>query len=600
MDAAVRELSYAQAIQEAMAIAMEADERVFLMGEDIGIYGGAFQVTGDLVHRFGEDRVMDTPISELGGAGVAVGAALTGLRPIFEFQFSDFATLAMEQIVNQAAKMRYMLGGAVSVPLVMRFPAGSGTGAAAQHSQSLEAWFAHVPGLKVIEPATPHDAKGLLLAAIADPDPVMIFEHKLLYKMKGPVPEGHYIVPIGSAEVRRQGRDLTIVASAIMVHKALDAAATLAEEGIEAEVIDLRSLRPIDWPDADPQRQEDRSAALRLRRRESPRDRGGDQRRHRGERGLRLPRRTDPPARGRRLPDPLQPGPREGRGAPGGGYSRGVAQTRPAQDLTMPTEVILPRVDMDMTTGKIARWYVEEGQRIEKGKPLFEIETDKAAMEIEAPVSGIVRDIAAATGQDMPVGQAVAWIFAADEPYRPHAAGAPAATRASSEPVAAPSLQALAPEQPESAPADPLPRATPLARRLARESGVDLAAAAGSGPRGRIQSGDILALVDARRTAPVPASADPAPVRAAADRPEPDGRRLRHVWLAPRHRAAGADDPWLRLGARQLAAAALRPRPRPAGPRHRPAGPRRLAARRHQRVRGARRRGRRSGVGVWA
>ena len=248
MDAAVRELSYAQAIQEAMAIAMEADERVFLMGEDIGIYGGAFQVTGDLVHRFGEDRVMDTPISELGGAGVAVGAALTGLRPIFEFQFSDFATLAMEQIVNQAAKMRYMLGGAVSVPLVMRFPAGSGTGAAAQHSQSLEAWFAHVPGLKVIEPATPHDAKGLLLAAIADPDPVMIFEHKLLYKMKGPVPEGHYIVPIGSAEVRRQGRDLTIVASAIMVHKALDAAATLAEEGIEAEVIDLRSLRPIDWP----------------------------------------------------------------------------------------------------------------------------------------------------------------------------------------------------------------------------------------------------------------------------------------------------------------------------------------------------------------
>ena len=248
MDAAVRELSYAQAIQEAMALAMEADERVFLMGEDIGVYGGAFQVTGDLVHRFGEDRVMDTPISELGGAGVAVGAALTGLRPIFEFQFSDFATLAMEQIVNQAAKMRYMLGGEVSVPLVMRFPAGSGTGAAAQHSQSLEAWFAHVPGLKVIEPSTPYDAKGLLLAAIADPDPVMIFEHKLLYKMKGPVPEGHYVVPIGSAEVRRQGRDLTIVATAIMVHKALDAAATLAQEGIEAEVIDLRSLRPIDWP----------------------------------------------------------------------------------------------------------------------------------------------------------------------------------------------------------------------------------------------------------------------------------------------------------------------------------------------------------------
>ncbi|MCG7393743.1 alpha-ketoacid dehydrogenase subunit beta [Microvirga sp. ACRRW] len=248
MDANVRELSYAQAIQEAMAIAMEQDERVFLMGEDIGVYGGAFQVTGDLVHRFGEDRVMDTPISELGGAGVAVGAAVTGMRPIFEFQFSDFATLAMEQIVNQAAKMRYMLGGNVSVPLVMRFPAGSGTGAAAQHSQSLEAWLAHVPGLKVLQPSTPHDAKGMLLAAVADPDPVMIFEHKLLYKMKGPVPEGYYTVPIGKAETRRHGRDLTIVATAIMVHKSLDAAAQLAEEGIDVEVIDLRSLRPMDTP----------------------------------------------------------------------------------------------------------------------------------------------------------------------------------------------------------------------------------------------------------------------------------------------------------------------------------------------------------------
>ena len=187
---AARELTYAEAIREALDIALAADERVILMGEDIGVYGGAFGVTGDLVQKYGEDRVMDTPISELGGAGVAVGAALTGMRPIFEFQFSDFAALAMEQIVNQAAKLRYMLGGAVSVPLVMRFPAGSGTGAAAQHSQSLEAWLGHVPGLKVVQPATPYDAKGLLLAAIQDPDPVMIFEHKLLYKMKGPVPEG--------------------------------------------------------------------------------------------------------------------------------------------------------------------------------------------------------------------------------------------------------------------------------------------------------------------------------------------------------------------------------------------------------------------------
>jgi acetoin:2,6-dichlorophenolindophenol oxidoreductase subunit beta len=242
----VRTLSYAEAIREAMAIALESDPAVILMGEDIGVYGGAFQVTLDLVDRFGSDRVMDTPISELGGAGVAVGAAMTGLKPIFEFQFSDFATLAMEQIVNQAAKMRYMLGGEASVPVVFRMPAGSGTGAAAQHSQSLEAWFGHVPGLKVVQPSTPEDAKGLLLAALADPDPVLIFEHKLLYKMKGEVPSGYYTTPIGKALVRREGADLTIVAGAIMVHRALEASERLAGEGIQAEVIDLRSIRPID------------------------------------------------------------------------------------------------------------------------------------------------------------------------------------------------------------------------------------------------------------------------------------------------------------------------------------------------------------------
>jgi acetoin:2,6-dichlorophenolindophenol oxidoreductase subunit beta len=242
----MRELSFAQALNEALAQAMDADERVFIMGEDIGVYGGAFGVTGDLVHRFGEDRVMDTPIAELGAAGVAVGAAMAGSRPILEFQFSDFSGLAMEQIVNQAAKIRFMLGGKTSVPLVFRMPTGSGTGAAAQHSQSLEAWFAHVPGLKVVEPSTPHDAKGLLLAAIEDPDPVLIFEHKLLYKIKGHVPEESYMVPIGKAAVVREGRDVTVVAAAIMVHKALEAAEILAGEGIDVEVIDLRSIRPID------------------------------------------------------------------------------------------------------------------------------------------------------------------------------------------------------------------------------------------------------------------------------------------------------------------------------------------------------------------
>ncbi|MBN9435762.1 alpha-ketoacid dehydrogenase subunit beta [Bosea sp. (in: a-proteobacteria)] len=245
--AELRELSYAEAVREALAQAMEADSRVFLFGEDVGVYGGAFGVSGDLVHRFGAERVIDTPISELGIAGAAVGAAITGMRPVVEIQFSDFVTLAMEQLVNQAAKIRFMFGGKASVPMVVRLPGGSGTGAAAQHSQSLEAWFAHVPGLKVLQPSTPHDAKGMLLAAIDDPNPVMIFEHKLLYKTKGHVPAEPYRVPIGQAAIRREGTDITIVGSSIMALKAQAAAARLADEGISAEVIDLRSIRPIDF-----------------------------------------------------------------------------------------------------------------------------------------------------------------------------------------------------------------------------------------------------------------------------------------------------------------------------------------------------------------
>jgi pyruvate dehydrogenase E1 component beta subunit len=245
-EAGTRELSYAEAIREALAQAMNADERVFLFGEDVGVYGGAFGVSGDLFHKFGPERVIDTPISELGIAGAAVGAAITGMKPVLELQFSDFVTLAMEQIVNQAAKIHFMFGGKATVPMVVRLPGGSGTGAAAQHSQSLEAWFAHVPGLKVAQPSTPHDAKGLLLAAIDDPNPVLIFEHKLLYKTRGPVPEESYRVPIGKAAVRRAGRDLTIVGSSIMAIRAVAAAARLAAENIDAEVIDLRSLRPID------------------------------------------------------------------------------------------------------------------------------------------------------------------------------------------------------------------------------------------------------------------------------------------------------------------------------------------------------------------
>ena len=245
-DAGERVLTYAEAVREALAEAMTADERVFLLGEDIGVYGGAFGVTGDLLARFGPERVRDTPISELGIVGAAVGAALAGLRPVVEIQFSDFTAQAMDQIVNQAAKIHYMLGGAAQVPMVLRTPLGSGTGAAAQHSQSLEAWFAHVPGLKVVMPATAADAKGLLLAAIDDPNPVIVFEHKLLYRTKGPVPEGADRVPLGSTARRREGGDLTMVATGVMVSRCLEAADVLAQDGIEADVLDLRTLTPLD------------------------------------------------------------------------------------------------------------------------------------------------------------------------------------------------------------------------------------------------------------------------------------------------------------------------------------------------------------------
>jgi pyruvate/2-oxoglutarate/acetoin dehydrogenase E1 component len=242
----MRELTYLEAVREALWQEMERDERVFVIGEDVGVYGGAFGVTRGMVEQFGPQRIIDTPISEYGIAGAITGAALTGMRPVGEIMFMDFTTLAMEQLVNQAAKMRFMFGGMIEVPFVLRCPAGSGSGAAAQHSQSLEAWFVHVPGLKVVMPSTPYDVKGLLLASIRDPNPVIFVEHKLLYKTKGPAPEEPYTVPLGQAEVKRVGRDLTIVATSIMVIRALDAAAQLAEEGIEVEVVDPRTLKPLD------------------------------------------------------------------------------------------------------------------------------------------------------------------------------------------------------------------------------------------------------------------------------------------------------------------------------------------------------------------
>ncbi|MEI4789570.1 alpha-ketoacid dehydrogenase subunit beta [Bacillus sp. FJAT-53060] len=242
----MREISYLEAVREAMSQEMRENQDVFILGEDIGVYGGAFGVTRGMIEEFGPERVRNTPISEAAIAGGAVGAALTGMRPILELQFSDFITIAMDQLVNQAAKTRYMFGGKGKVPLVVRTPAGSGTGAAAQHSQSLEAWMAHIPGLKVVQPSTAYDAKGLLKAAMDDDNPVIFYEHKLLYKTISEVPEEKYSIPLGKADVKRSGKDVTIVATAIMVHKALEAAKELEAEGIDVEIIDPRTLVPLD------------------------------------------------------------------------------------------------------------------------------------------------------------------------------------------------------------------------------------------------------------------------------------------------------------------------------------------------------------------
>ncbi len=243
---AVRELTLAQAIREALAEEMRRDPRVFILGEDIAEAGHPFKVLTGLVDEFGPKRVLDTPISEAGFTGIAVGAAMTGMRPVIDIMFGDFIGLTMDQMVNQAAKIHYMSGGKWKAPLVMRTTLGATRRSAAQHSQSLHAWFCHIPGLKVVMPSTPYDAKGLLKSAIRDDNPVVFFEDKMMYRLKGEVPEEEYTIPLGVADVKREGSDITIIATSSMVQIALGAANLLEESGISAEVVDPRTLWPLD------------------------------------------------------------------------------------------------------------------------------------------------------------------------------------------------------------------------------------------------------------------------------------------------------------------------------------------------------------------
>lgn len=241
----MRQITYAEAIREALAEEMRKDPHMFVIGEDVAFRGGAFTVTKGLYKEF-PDRIIDTPISESAIAGAAYGAAITGSKAVAEFMYSDFSFIGMDQIINSAAKSRYMFGGQAAIPVVYRLPGGGGRQNAAQHSQSLEVLFAHIPGLKVVMPSTPYDAKGLMKASLNDKNPVVFIEHKVLYSVKGDVPEEEYSVPIGKAEVKRQGKDVTVVATSLMVHRALAAADRLGNRGISIEVIDPRTIKPLD------------------------------------------------------------------------------------------------------------------------------------------------------------------------------------------------------------------------------------------------------------------------------------------------------------------------------------------------------------------
>jgi len=245
-EAAVRELTMAEAVREALSEEMRRDPTVFIMGEDVAEAGTPFKVLSGMVEEFGKSRVIDTPISEPGFTGIGVGAAMTGLRPVVDIMFGDFLTLVMDQLVNQAAKVHYMSGGAWKVPMVLRTTLGASRRSAAQHSQSLQAWLSHVPGLKVVMPSTPYDAKGLLKTAIRDDNPVIFFEDKMMFRMKGPVPVEEYTIPFGLADIKREGEDITLVATSSMVQVALGAATQLAEIGISAEVVDPRTTWPLD------------------------------------------------------------------------------------------------------------------------------------------------------------------------------------------------------------------------------------------------------------------------------------------------------------------------------------------------------------------
>ena len=537
------ELSYREAVRDALSQAMRKDDDVFIMGEDIAEMGGSMGVTQGMLDEFGPERVRNTPISEMALVGAGIGAAMQGMRPVVEVMYEDFLTLAAEQVVNQAAKHRYMSGGQLKVPLTIRTQGGAGWSPGAQHAQQLEAWFVHIPGLKVLFPSTATDVRGLLWSAIYDDNPVVFFEHRTLYGLKEDVPEELEPIPIGQARVHREGEDVTVVATGRLVHESLAAAEEAEKEGVSVEVVDPRTLQPLDEQTI----VDSVKKTNRCRRRARGRDEDGLRRRGgrgRPAPGFRLARRA---GRARR---------REVRAAPVRAGDGGVRRPAPGRGLRgdhangwheMAVDVSLPRLGQGMEAGTIVRWLKSEGDQVEKGEPLYELDTDKVTQEVEAEASGVLLKILAGEGEEIEVGKRIAVIGEQGEDVAAEAEaeveveedeqeeGSPGEAR---EEERERGREAAAEEEEPAAEAQPSRvdgrvKASPLARRIARERGIELTNLTGTGPEGRIVAED----VERAAATPAHATVGAAPLEAEVvpltSIRRTIARRLTKAWEAP-------------------------------------------------------------------
>jgi pyruvate dehydrogenase E1 component beta subunit len=535
------ELTYREAVRGALSQAMRQDDSVFIMGEDIAEMGGSMGVTQGMLAEFGSERVRNTPISEMAIVGTGIGAAIQGMHPVIEIMYEDFLTLSMEQLVNQAAKHRTMSGGQLKVPLTIRTQGGAGWSPGAQHAQQLEAWFVHVPGLKVVYAATAEDVGGLLLSSIYDDNPVVFFEHRLLYPLKGDVPEEVEQIPLGQARVLREGTDVTVVAIGRLVHEALKAAEQAEQDGISVEVLDPRTLQPLDEETiVGSVRKTTRcvtahEAIRRLRR--------GARCGHPARR-LRLPRRADRARGGEIHPAALRAQARGVVRAARRRRARGGQAHRRAQ--LMATEVKLPRLGQGMESGTIVKWLKSEGEAVSKREPLYELDTDKVTQEVEAEAEGVLLKIVVPEGE-VEVGRTIAVIGEEGETYDLSPADASESSNGAAATAEAPAEPEPGREEREAVVVEPAEggvaraegrvKASPLARRIAREKGIDLAQLQGTGPEGRIIAED----VEKAAAAPPPAAA-PAPALAPAGEIEEIeltstrktiARRLTEAWQAP-------------------------------------------------------------------